>query len=183
MTGIEVLSDLLEKFVKDLREEIGGQSAEVFAWQPDPGANSIGLTAWHVIRWMDVLGTRILDDLPAEAEQWHVQGWADRTGYNPAGIGYAGLGTVTGYTLEEAADVPALSAEELLSYLSQAHGVVREQLTRMSDEELTQPIRGTALKGTTYGWLKVLTGGFFGHIGEIQALKAMRERITRTIQS
>jgi hypothetical protein len=179
MTDIEVLIDLLRDFMKNARNEIEGLSDEALAWRPDPGGNSIGMTAWHFARWMDVLGARILQDLPAEQEQWHLQGWAARTGYDPRGIGSRGLGTITGYTQEEAAAVPEMSAADLLAYLDQAYLVAEEQLKALPAGTLENPVPGSAVQGSVYGWLKSLVRGFYGHIGEIQALKAMRERTTR----
>ena len=178
MTDVEVLTDLLGEFVKDVRSQIAEMPEEDLAWRPDPGANSIGVTVWHVARWMDVFGARILQDLPADQEQWHTQGWAEKTGYDPRGIGARGLGVITGYTLEEAAAVPRLSAGELLAYLAQAHRIVDEQLHAMPAEALYQPVPGQVVQGTVYGWTKTLLKGFFGHVGEVQALKAMRERAT-----
>ncbi len=49
-------------------------------------------------------------------ESWLTRGWAERTGYNPPGVGEQGLGAVTGYTLQEVAEIPLLSAQELLEY-------------------------------------------------------------------
>ena len=176
MTEIEVLTDLLREFVKSARREIEGLSGEALAWKPDVEANSIGLTVWHVARWMDVLGTRILQDDKPEMEQWHVRGWRERAGYDPRGIGFEGLGAITGYSLQEAAAVPKMSGEDLQAYLDQAYAVVEKRLGEMPVGALYEPTAGMGGKRTVYEWLKVLIRGFFGHIGEIQALKAMRMR-------
>src|SRR3954471_19310940 len=170
MTGIDVVADLLDEVVTSIHGVIEGMPQEQLDWKPDPGGNSIGLTVWHVSRWMDVLGARILADLPAEQEQWHTQGWTAKTGYDPRGIGSRGLGTITGYTLEEAAAVPSLSAADLLAYLDQGYSVVRERLEDITSDMLFEPNPGTTVEGTTYRWLKSLIKGFFGHLGEIQAL-------------
>ena len=176
MNDVETFSELYGRFVANARSQIEGLGAEALAWQPDPGGNSIGVTVWHFARWMDILGARIMQDLPAEHEQWHTQGWADRTGYDPRGIGSRGFGAVTGYTLEEVAAIPALSAEELLTYLDQGFAVVRAQLSRLSSQALQEEKPGQGVEGTLFDWLVRLTAGFFGHLGEVAALKAMRER-------
>jgi hypothetical protein len=178
MTDVEVLADILADFVKTAHTEVEGLSPEALTWKPDPGANNIAITAWHFARWMDILGTRILQDRAAEDEQWFVRGWAEKTGYDPRGIGHLGLGAITGYSLQEAAAVPELSASELLTYLTEAFAIVEPQLRPMPSEMLYKPVPGKVVEGTTYNWLKRLIRGFLGHIGEIQALKAMQARTT-----
>src|SRR5688572_3323215 len=115
-----LLDDWLGTLGELTHEAVASLSPAELAWQPDPLANSVGLTVWHCARWLDVLAVRVLDDRPAEDELWQAGGWATRTGYDPRGIGYRGLGVITGYTAEEAAAVPDLPAEDLLAYLDGA---------------------------------------------------------------
>ncbi|HEY9524434.1 MAG TPA: DinB family protein [Thermopolyspora sp.] len=95
---------------RDLHEELTARlalvSQEDLTWQPHPDSNSAGVTVWHVARWLDVPGTRIFASRPAHADIWHRSGWREATGYEPHGIGYLGLGTLTGYTPEEMRAVP-----------------------------------------------------------------------------
>jgi hypothetical protein len=177
MTDIRVLCDLLSDFMKSAHREVEGLAPSVLAWKPDSGANNIAVTMWHVARWMDILGTRILQGRAAGDEQWFVQGWAGKTGYDPQGIGHLGLGAITGYSLQEAAAVPELNEDELLKYLDEAYAVVENQLRTMPLDMLYEPVPDSALEGTVYDWLRRLLRGFLGHIGEIQALKGMQARI------
>ncbi|HEX8598602.1 MAG TPA: DinB family protein [Chloroflexia bacterium] len=176
MTDKEVLLDLMSDIGSEIRDEIGDLSAQELAWQPDPQANSIGVTVWHVARWLDVLAARILHTGAAEDELWHMQGWAERTGYDPRGIGASGLGNVTGYTMEEVAAIPPMSATDLLDYLDSAIEAVNGRIAAMPDGALHETVPGIGKSRTAYGWVKLLLKGCMGHVGEIQTLKSMRER-------
>lgn len=87
MTGMQVLADLVSDLTKGLHQAVAGLSREELTWQPDAEGNSIGVTVWHISRGLDVLKVRLLEQQPAEAEQWHTQKWAEQTGYDPRGIG------------------------------------------------------------------------------------------------
>jgi len=176
MTETDVVLDLLGDYSSDMHEEIEGLEQEELNWGPDSQANSIGITTWHVARWLDVLGTRMLQGKSAEQEQWQSQGWTEKTGYDPRGIGYRGLGAITGYTQEEVAAIPKLNADELMSYFDQSFTIVRETLQTMPPEKLQEQVPDAVFKGTIYRWLRGLMAGFFGHVGEIQAIKALYKR-------
>ena len=176
MTDKEVLIDLMSDVGTEIRDEIGDMTAEELAWQPDPQANSIGVTVWHIARWLDVLAVRILHTGAAEDELWHAQGWAGRTGYDPRGIGASGLGNVTGYTMEEVAAIPQMTATDLLAYLDSTIQAVNTRISEMPHEALHAKVPGIGKSRTAYGWVKLLLKGCMGHVGEIQALKSMRER-------
>jgi hypothetical protein len=176
MRDIELIADLVEKLARDVRDEIEALSSEELAWRPDPEANSIGVTVWHFSRWLDVLTVQALENRPAEEELWHTGGWAARTGYDPRGVGYQGLGVLTDYTQEEVAAVPMLPADALLTYLDQVCGELREHLLGLPAGALERPAPGFGGKRTIYDRIKPLLMGCFGHVGEIEALKAMRAR-------
>ncbi len=176
MRDIELLADWVAKLAADLREEIADLDAEALAWRPDAEGNSIGVTVWHVARWLDVLAVQILQNRPATDEIWHTAGWAAQTGYDPQGIGYRGLGAITGYTQAEVAAIPTLSAPDLLAYLDAVCAALQEQLLALSPDALTEPTPGFGSKYPRYTWIKMLIPGCFGHVGEIAALKALRAR-------
>ena len=181
MRDVEILTDLIEKLAGDVREEVGELSQEELDWQPDSEANSIGVTVWHFSRWLDVLATRALADQPAGQERWQTRGWAARSGYDPHGVGYEGLGVLTGYTLAEVAAIPRLSAGDLLEYLDQVCAALRERLLVLPEGGLHQPAPGLGGRRTPYQWVRSILMGCFGHVGEIEALKAMRERKVRHV--
>jgi hypothetical protein len=181
MRDVELLADLIEKLVRDVRAEIAELSLEELGWQPDPEANNIGVTVWHFSRWLDMLAVQALANRPAAEELWQTCGWAARTGYDPRGIGYRGLGLLTGYSQAEVAAVPHLVAGQLLEYLEQASRALREQLLALPSEALYLPTPGLGGKRTVYDLSTSVLMGCFGHVGEIEALKAMRERALRRV--
>jgi hypothetical protein len=181
MRDVEILADLAQRLAADVRAEIAALSPEELAWRPDPEANSMGITVWHFSRWLDLLVVRALENRPAEEEQWHTRGWAARTGYDPRGIGYQGLGAITGYTQEEVAAIPVLSATELLTYLEHVCTALQQYLLAQEPDGLYQPALGFESRRTVYEWIKGPLLGSFGHLGEIEALKAMHARQQRML--
>jgi hypothetical protein len=160
----------------EIRGEIGDMTAEELAWQPDPQANSIGVTVWHVARWLDVLAVRILGTGSADDELWHTQGWAGKTGYDPRGLGASGLGNVTGYTVEEVAAIPPMRAADLLTYLDSVIKAVNSRIAGLAEGALHEKVPGIGKSRTAYQWIKLLLKGGLGHLGEIQTLKSLHER-------
>jgi hypothetical protein len=176
MQGNEILADWITDLARDVREQIQGLSPDELIWQPDVEANSIGVTVWHFSRWLDMIAVRALENRPAEEEQWFTRGWAENTCYDPRGMGYAGLGVLTGYTQAEVAAIPPLSANDLLSYLDQVCEALRSLLLAMPPDALHQVLPGLGGKRTPYQWVKPILQGCFGHLGEIECLNAMRAR-------
>jgi DinB superfamily len=171
----QVLVAWLGDLVAMVHQHIADLTAEELAFQPDPHANSIGVTVWHFSRWLDVVGRAFAGE-PASAELWHTGGWAARTGYDPTGIGDHGLGVLTGYTWAEVTQVPTLSAAELLDYLGQVTDRLLGELDGMPTEVLHAPAPGLGGTRSRYSRLSAVLQGSFGHVGEIEALKAMRAR-------
>lgn len=175
MQDVELYANLLGALSKWTHLEVEGLSTEELAWQPDAEGNNIAVTIWHFSRWLDVTARLMLGKLPGE-ELWLARGWAERTGYNPQGKGSRGLGVVTGYTLQEVAEIPLLSAQELLIYLDQVCETLMLFLRALpSSEPLQQPIvENDPL--TKQQLLQKVFMGSCGHMGEIEALKAMMKR-------
>src|SRR5262249_44372208 len=98
--------------------------------------------------------------------------WAARTGYDPRGHGQAGLGAITGYTWDEVLEIPALSAADLLAYLDQTAGALAAQLRAMTPEQLQAPALGFSGRRSVYRWVAPFLQGCFGHLGEVEAMKA-----------
>jgi len=179
MTDLEVFADLVDDLTKGIHKQVSGLSQQELTWQPDPSGNSIGITVWHICRGLDMLKVRFLEQRPAEAEQWHTQGWARQSGYDPRGIGTGGLGILSGYSREEVAAIPVLSAEELLTYLDQVSGALRQCLLSLVEGELAQPTTFVGERLTAYEVIKEILLGCAGHLGEIEALKALQTRAKR----
>lgn len=175
MQDIELYADLITALSRWAHHEVEPLSEQELSWQPDAEGNSIGVTVWHFSRWLDVTA-RLLQGQPRTDELWLTRGWAERTGYNPQGIGEQGLGTVTGYTLQEVAAIPHLSARDLLLYLDQVCEVLTIFLRSLpSSEPLQQPLFPGSTR-TKQQLLQTVFLGSCGHMGEIEALKAMMRR-------
>ena len=149
----------LRRRVKDLDED-------ALEWRADDRGNNVRETVWHMARWMDVL-VRLATGGQPSTERWFRDGWADRTGYDPRGIGVDGLGVLSGYTFEEVLAIPRLSAAELLEYVDSVVAPLAQRLRSAGEDEAAAKLVRRAT-----GILQ----GCFGHIGEIDALLAIRER-------
>ena len=179
MTDKEILLDLVDFFADNLHRTIGDLSTEVLTWQPDPGANNIAVTVWHIGRLLDYLSARLLENRP-EAELWLTRGWCAQTGYDPRDIGWAGSGALIGYTQAEVEEVPILPADDLLAYFDQAHEAVSATVRDFPAGALHQLAPGCPEEAwTAYEWIRICLMNAFEHLGEIKAFVAMRERQAR----
>jgi hypothetical protein len=163
-------TELMAKWFQDVgarvREQIGSLDEDALEWRADDRGNNVRETVWHMARWIDLL-TRVLDGTQPSTERWFTDGWAQRTGYDPRGVGDSGLGTMTGYTFEEVLKIPRLDATELIRYLDSVVGPLAQRLRALPDDEAA----ARSVRRVT-GILQ----GCFAHVGEIDALLAIRER-------
>jgi len=163
-------SELMAKWFEDvgvrIRDQFKGLDEDALEWRADDRGNNVRETVWHMARWIDVL-TRTLRGTQASTERWFTDGWAQRTSYDPRGIGDDGLGALTGYTFQEVLAIPRLTATELVRYLDSVIGPLAQHLRALQDEDDA----ARAVRRAT-GILQ----GCFAHVGEIDALLAIRER-------
>ncbi|MBN1314801.1 MAG: DinB family protein [Anaerolineales bacterium] len=153
---------------------------DVLYWQPDREANNIAVTVWHVSRAFDFFKVRLFQNHPAAEELWHKNGWAQKTNYDPTGIGWGGFGNLSGYSQQEVKGVPALTARELVAYLEQVVEAMRDYIRGLPSPALYQPAVGyTETSRTIYEWLRALIADSFEHLGEIRTIEAMGERQVR----
>lgn len=172
-TAVDALIELCLDLQQELAARLRLLTPDDLAWQPHPDANSPGVTAWHVARWLDVLATRAFTGCSEEHELWRTEGWRDITGYNPAGVGYLGLGTLTGYTPQEMRAVPLMSAKSLETYLGQSAEQMVARIRRLSG----QIHESREALPSPYQIISSTLQGSFGHLGEIDALVALRARL------
>ena len=177
MRDVEMLADLFTYAAQATRRVVAGLSREELTWRPDAEGNNIGETVWHCSRWLDVLTVQLLEHQPASAEQWQTRGWAQKTGYDPRGIGYGGFGAITGYTQQAVAAIPFLDAQAQLTYLDQVCEALCQRLLALPEGALEQPILAAGRERSAYEWIRMLLMGFAGHVGEMEALKAMQNRL------
>jgi hypothetical protein len=176
MNANDVLIDLLEDNRRRLHRAFAAISDDCVSWKPEPGANNILITVWHMARLFDVFLTRQVKGELAEQECWFQYGWAERTGYDPRGAGQNGWGMLTGYTPEEVAAIPQLSREQALGYLDQVYDLVREYLPGTPIEMLLAPGAGFEGKYSKYQCIQMALLDNVRHLGEIYAIQARRER-------
>jgi hypothetical protein len=186
MTAKDMILDLLETFREITHWTVKEMSSETLRWQPDEEANNIAVTVWHISRALDLLKVRVFENKPPEQELWHMEGWAARTRYDPRGLGWGGLGNLTGYTREEVEAVPILSLGNTLAYLDQVSEALGAYIEEMPADLLqTKPAGwpvdapGNYAPETVYQALRDFLVDCFEHLGEIRALRAMWERIER----
>jgi len=166
MRDTELMAKWFEDVGARVRERIKGLDEDALEWRADDRGNNVRETVWHMARWIDVL-IRVLGGTQPSTERWFTDGWAQRTSYDPRGIGDDGLGALTGYTFQEVLTIPRLDATELVRYLDSVIGPLAQRLRALPDDEAA----ARAVRRAT-GILQ----GCFGHIGEIDALLAIRER-------
>jgi len=158
-------SEVLAEWVFDIRGALERQLERTpeaaLHWRPARETNSIADTIWHIARWLDLVEMWLANAAP-ETQHWIADGWAERTGYDPRGVGTDGLGAISGYTFAEVEAVPRLRADQLLAYLSTVCDGVAPRL-RSADDAAAKRYAG-------------VIQGIFGHIGEIAALHTLYER-------
>jgi ADP-ribose pyrophosphatase YjhB (NUDIX family) len=172
----EVLIDLLDDNRRRLGRTLDRLDPAALHWRPEPEANSIALTLWHMGRLMDVFMTRMVRGARAEEECWFREGWAERTHYDPRGLGRDGWGSLNDYTQGQVEGVPQLTAEESLGYLDDVYGALKTYLMETPNSELQRPAPGFDGRFSRYQCVQMALMDNVRHLGEIMALKARWER-------
>ena len=182
MTGVipadasAFLREMVERIERATLSRLGRTTPESLHWQPDREANSIGVTVWHYTRWLDLLGTVTLVGGTAGAQHWLRDGWSARTRYDPQGIGYGGLGLITGYTIDEMLAVPHLTAAELGEYHSASARSLQRALARDDARTLARVIHFVDADTTAFELVFSTLLGATRHLGEIDALLSLFAR-------
>lgn len=173
----EVVIDYLDDTQRRLKRVMADVGDECLHWVPDPGANSIAVTIWHMGRLMDVFLTQqVLGEL-SDSECWIHNGWADRTNYDPRGLGRDGWGSVNGYTADEVAAIPRFTKEQVIGYLDDVYNAFRRTVQGTPMVDLAKPAPGFEKYYTKYQVLSMALLDNARHLGEVYALKAMWGRI------
>lgn len=175
-TSPEFLRDLVTRLRRSTLSRLKRTPADALYWQPDAEANSIGVTIWHYTRWFDLFGMVTLVDGDVADQHWFRDGWSERTGYDPRGIGYGGYGLITGYTVAEMQAVPQLSAADLGTYHATAMDSMLAALARDDLASLSRPMRIAADEDSRFEQVLGLILGANRHLGEIDALLSLFSR-------
>jgi hypothetical protein len=174
--------DIFEHFAYGLHRTISDLPNEAMHWQPDAEANNIAVTTWHICRALDVLKVRIIENKPDQNQLWYAMDWAEKTGYEPSGLGFGGFGNLAAYTLDQVKAVPLFSAEDSLAYFDQVYEALRDYLNNVTIETLLEPPTGWPSFGgapspdRVYDVILMFLMDNREHLGEIKAIKAMWNR-------
>ena len=176
MRDIDMMLDLLEAQYNGMNRDVAELEATAVAWQPDPQANSIGLTIWHLGRVADFVLTHRIEGQDPDQQRWFTSGLAEETGYDPRGIGAAGMGILTGYTQEDVAAIPTMNLDDVLGYFNDVYEALLDHIKALPDGGLDAAVPGEGEQKSVYFWCRVILIDATRHMGEIQAIKAMWER-------
>lgn len=176
MNANDVLIDLMADTQRRLHRFFNDFPKDLLYWQPQPGANSIGITLWHMGRLMDVFLFKQIKGEPDEHQCWYRDGWSRRSGYDPRGLGRNGWGTLNDYTPEEVAAIPEMTQEFLLGYVDDVIQKTTTYVINYDIEELLLPAVGWDAKYTRYQVITMAMMDQSRHLGELYAIKAMWER-------
>ncbi|MEP7003166.1 MAG: DinB family protein [Chloroflexota bacterium] len=159
----EILADWVDDARGMIERTLARTPEATLHWRPGRETNSTSDTVWHVARWLDLVATWLRGAAP-ESQHWIVDGWAERTGYDPRGLGTDGLGAISGYTFAEVEAIPQLRSDQLLAYLAAVCDDVVPRL-RAADDVAARRYAG-------------VIQGIFAHVGEIAAIRTLHERQT-----
>ena len=179
MDANDVLIDILEDNRRRLHRGLSKMSAECVLWVPEVDANSIAVTIWHMARILDVFLTQHVKGDSSGEERWFHNGWAERVGYDPRGIGLDGWGMLTGYTQREISVMPLLTKEQVIDYIDEVYDSVKEYLVSTSVEKLLMPGHGFDGRYTKYQCIQMALLDNVRHLGEIFAIEARWNRQIR----
>lgn len=176
LTGNEVMVDYLDDNLRRLRRTLSAFTHDGLHWQADAEANSIAVVLWHMGRLLDVFYTQHAFGLTSEQECWIAGGWAEKTDYDPRGLGRDGWGSVNEYTLEEVAAIPQFNLELLMNYIQEVYATVRKCLLETSMLELAKASPGFNGAFTRYQVISMAIMDNVRHLGEIRLIKSLWER-------
>ena len=179
MNANDILIDLLEDNRRRLHRVLAPMPDECLYWQPDPQANSIAVTIWHMARIFDVFLVRQAQGKTSQDECWFCQGWADRYDYDPRGLGLDGWGILTGYTPAEMNALPHFGRADLLGYLD----AVYDNVSAYLDSTTMAELQLDAGDYTRYQHIQMALLDNVRHLGEIFALQSAWRRRNRSLSA
>lgn len=176
MNSKDILLDLLQSYKDGIDYVFKDLPDDALTFQPDPEANHIAVTMWHISRIMDMVVTMRIQNKPIEDEQWFVDGWMDKTGYDPRGKGSRGLGVLIGYSVEEMLAVPVMPREDMLNYFNDTLSALTEVVNGLAPEQFSEKAPGGDPQRSYYEWIKICLSDGIRHTGEMLAIRSMWER-------
>ncbi len=167
------IREFIEEALSDARRRLHDATIDLtpdqLSWQPqratDPsGANSIGFMLWHIGRVEDNFVQRFIQRAD---EVWAAGGWQEKLGYETRGIG-------TGFSPEEAARVPAPSAEVLWGYLDDVRARTLQYLAALDWSTLTDKPRADRFpEWSIQTILRQIIAHSHQHLGQIDYIRGL----------
>lgn len=167
MTLNQFIATALEQEQALLLMAVGDLTPAELAWQPGPGANSIGWMLWHTLRVEDMW---IHFFCQGQYELWERDGWHERFGLPTRDNGF-------GHSPERVANFPALELEELLRYGAAVRAATLDYLHSLSPEDFAAEKPLPWARDTSISIARVfmqLIGEFYQHQGQIAYLKGLQ---------
>ena len=176
LTGNEVMIDYLDDNLRRLQRNLAGITDACLHWQVDAESNSIAVILWHMGRLLDVFFTQHALGLTSDQERWIAGGWADKTDYDPRGLGRDGWGSVNEYTLEEVTAMPKFDLQLLLDFIADVYDTVRVYIVSTPMKNLAAPAPGFDGQFTQYQVISMALADNIRHLGEIRLIRSLWER-------
>jgi hypothetical protein len=176
MNSKEVLLDLLQSYKEGIEAVLKDIPAQALTFQPDPEANHIAVTMWHLGRIMDMMVVMRIQNESIDEERWFRDGWVEKYNYDPRGKGARGLGVLIGYSVEEMLQVPVMTLEDMKKYFDDTHLALVEIVNSLTPDQLSEKAAGGDPQRSYYEWVKICLSDGIRHTGEMLAIKSMWER-------
>lgn len=182
MNSKEILLDLLQSYKDGIESVLKDLPSQALTFQPDPEANHIAVTMWHLGRIMDMMVVMRIQNKLIDQEQWFTKGWMQKYNYDPRGKGARGLGVLIGFSVEEMMRVPVMSPEDMKQYFDDTHSALVEIVNNLNQEQFGEKAAGGDPQRSYYEWVKICLSDGIRHTGEMLAIKSMWERKNKSGQ-
>lgn len=148
---------------------------ELLYKRPGPSQNPIGWNYWHFLRIWDNELHSIIGGKELREQTWWRGGYAERSGYDPAGLGGRGGGTGMGYTDAEV-DAVQVPLDILKDYHRQLLAETEEYLSNADDAELNRVVPYWAGEITCAGMIEQAIRNCWMYYGEMRYAKGILGR-------
>jgi hypothetical protein len=174
----DVLLAMLENFRNAAKRRLNDITPEQIKERPAAGVNPVGFTVWHALRGQD-RGFGSVTGKGSDGEVWGSAGFHQRTGYDPRGMGFRGIGIGTGFTRSMVDDVP-VTKELLVEYTDALYETVAAYVKGLTPDELLAPRPNAnpnpanpAPDTTTMQMILGMLNHGLQHLGEADVLRSL----------
>ena len=164
MTVNELIADALDKEDGFLRAALDGLTPAELAWQPAPGANSIGWMLWHMVRVEDMW---IQFFAQFRSELWESDGWHEKFGLPTRDNGF-------GHTAEQVDNFPRLDLAAFLEYRAAVRAATLAYLDTLGAADLAIVPRERRPEMSLGAMFRQIIGELYQHTGQIAYLRGLQ---------